>query len=398
MRPRVTFLVSGLVVGGAERHTVDLRARLKEFGLETNLMVYGPNSSKAVAAHEGAKNAATLNLKGLPGLAGWRSIRRTLRRQDPDVIVAVNQTMLIIAVAARLLGFTRAKIACVFHSAVLPGNEERQLPFFRLALTMADALIYISRNQKAYWRGRGLWCRRTPVILNGVDLTRFGSGGDRPEAVRDRLGLADTDVVFGLVAAFRPEKNHAQLVDAVAQLRAAGVPAKALFVGDGPTRPSVEERARAQGIEEHVLFTGEQADVRPFIRASDAGVLCSPQSETFSLAALEFLASGVPMVMSDVGGASEIVQHGINGYLFQGGSTPELVECLGHFAEAPVRARLSAGARLSAERYGVEGMVAQYAGFIADLAPALRPPAATLRRDREKLDDVRSAVRVPSRR
>lgn len=366
-KPRIVIFTAGLAVGGAERHSVDLRARLRARGFPTGLVVYGSAGSGVIQALEGAEDPEFLGIKGIANLKGWRRIWRSFRAQDADVILAVNQTALIVAVLARLMGATRAKVAGVFHTTLLRPGEERRLFAFRGAARLADALVYISRNQKAYWENRGLSSRRTPVILNGIDLPRFQPNSAQRALTRARLGLADTDLVLGLVAAFRPEKNHAQLLDALAALRKRGVPAKALLVGDGPTRPAVVAQAATLGVEAHVVFAGEQADVRPYIQASDIGVLCSTAVETFSLAMLEFLACGVPVVMSDIGGASEIVRAGENGCLFGAGKTDELVECLERLAPAEERARLAGRARSSVAGLTIEHMADQYAALLTNL-------------------------------
>src|SRR4029077_13405288 len=113
------------------------------------------------------------------------------------------------------------------------------------------------------------------------------------------------DYVIGICAALRPEKNHVQLVDAVAALRARGIPARALVIGDGPMRPAIEARARAAGVADEVRITGFQQDVRPYLAACDTAVLCSTTIETFSLAALEAMALGRPGAHSDLRGRRE---------------------------------------------------------------------------------------------
>jgi glycosyltransferase involved in cell wall biosynthesis len=86
----------------------------------------------------------------------------------------------------------------------------------------------------------------------------------------------------------------------------------------------VQQYVRAQGLTDAVIFAGEQEDVRPFIAAFDVGVLCST-TETFSVAALEIMAMGRPVVLSNLGGASEMVIEGENGFLFPVGDTEALV-------------------------------------------------------------------------
>ncbi|HEY8381875.1 MAG TPA: glycosyltransferase, partial [Microvirga sp.] len=88
----------------------------------------------------------------------------------------------------------------------------------------------------------------------------------------------------------------------------------------------------------------------------------------FSLAALEVLASGVPMIMSNIGGASEIVEDGVNGYLFEAGNTEQLVERLRTIAAAETRQRMRRAARPSVERYNVDRMIAAYESLALELA------------------------------
>ncbi|HEY8381869.1 MAG TPA: glycosyltransferase, partial [Microvirga sp.] len=232
-KPRILLFVSNLGVGGAERHTVKLRACLRDRGYPTSLLVHGPHRSAVITALDGSEGAVHLDIKGIPNPMGWLRIWRAFHAQRADIVIAVNQTPLIVAILARILCATRAKIACIFHTTILRPSEERRIGLFRWMIGRADALVYISRNQQRYWEGHGLRCRDSATILNGIDLDRFDMAPQEREAARARLGFEPSDVVFGLVAAFRPEKNHGQLVEAAARLRQEGIRAKVLFVGDG---------------------------------------------------------------------------------------------------------------------------------------------------------------------
>ena len=131
------------------------------------------------------------------------------------------------------------------------------------------------------------------MIYNGVDTELWKPAPEIERCTnRAQLGLGENDYVVGLSAVLRPEKNHVQLVEAIAALRRRGVPARALLIGDGPTRGAVEERARTLGVAEHVIITGFQRDVRPFVAAADTMVLTS-FAEALSLAALEAMATAI---------------------------------------------------------------------------------------------------------
>jgi glycosyltransferase involved in cell wall biosynthesis len=218
-----------------------------------------------------------------------------------------------------------------------------------------------------------MWARRTEVIYNGVDPEHWQPASpEQKAAMRRALGLADQDFVVGLCGKFRPEKNHVQLVEAIAALRSRGIPARALLIGDGPTRPAIEARARSAGVSGEVLITGLQQDVRPLLAACDVAVLCS-LTETFSIAALEAMALAKPVVHSDIGGAAEMIRPGDNGFLFPVGDTHALVARLEALASGEARRRMGAAARATIEaRFGERAMIDRYEMLLLDLESTRR--------------------------
>jgi glycosyltransferase involved in cell wall biosynthesis len=246
----------------------------------------------------------------------------------------------------------------------------------------ADWLVFVCEAQRRYWQRRKVCARRTEVIYNGVDLEHWKAGSsDAAIALRKVLGFSETDLVVGMSAVLRPEKNPLQLVDAIALARRRGIAARALLIGDGPMRPAIEAHAARLGLARDVVITGFQQDVRPLLAACDALALCS-HSEAFSLAALEALALGRPVVHAQVGGAAEMIEPGRNGYLFAPGDTRALVERLAALADPALRRRMGAQARaMVEERFSERAMVDRYESRLEELAMArskrehLRRPA-----------------------
>ncbi len=368
-RPKLVFFVPGLSLGGLERHTVFLRDHLRARGFDTSLMVYGPRRSEVVAQLPGAENPVSLDRRGMSDLPGWAVVWKALRAQSADVIFATNQTPAVVSALLRLVGATRAKVVCVFHTTLLSKPEEQRYALFKGAARLFDALVFVSINQQRYWEGRGLRSRRNLTIVNGVDTASYPSFAEDNTAAKRALGFAPDDYVLGLLATFRPEKNHTQLVEAAARLRQQGIPAKILFIGgEGETREATMSRVAELGLAEHVVLRLDVADVRPLVAAFDVGVICSTAIETFSVAALEQLAMGVPMIMSDIGGASEIVEDGTNGYLFEAGDTDGLVDCLMRLHDPERRQGMRRAARPSIERYTTARMIAAYEQLALELA------------------------------
>jgi glycosyltransferase involved in cell wall biosynthesis len=213
-----------------------------------------------------------------------------------------------------------------------------------------------------------LFSRRSEVIHNGVDIAQFcESQPCTREQTRRTLGIAASDYVIGIAALLRKEKNHLQLIEAVARLRQQGLPARALLIGDGEERHTIQIRARALNVCGAVTITGMQQDVRPYVCACDVMTLCSV-TETFSLAALEAMAMGKPVVLSDVGGASEMVVPRWNGMLFPVRDTDTYVERLAALSDPAISRHMGINARrLMERRFSASLMADRYEMLFASL-------------------------------
>ena len=151
--------------------------------------------------------------------------------------------------------------------------------------------------------------REIEVIPNFVDMTRYCRGD---ASARSRIAAPGVAIVAH-VSNFRKVKRIPDVLHVFARV-AEACPAKLVLVGDGPERPEAESLARHLGIVEHVLFLGKTSEVESILGVSDLFLLPS-ESESFGLAALEAMASGVPVIASRVGGLPEVISHGVNGFL-----------------------------------------------------------------------------------
>jgi glycosyltransferase involved in cell wall biosynthesis len=275
----------------------------------------------------------------------------------------------------------RAPLIVTYHSTRLLGAKEQlQMMIYRLFFWISDCVVFVCEKQRRHWLRRGVFSRRNEVIYNGVDTEEFCDKWSPEErrALRSALGFSDSDYVIGISALLRPEKNHVQLVDAVAMLRRRGIPAKVLMIGDGEMREAIEARASELEVAGEVVIAGFQRDVRPYIAACDAMVLCSV-TEAFSLAAIEAMALSRPIVHSDVGGAAEMILPGRNGYLFPVGDTRALVDKLAILADGAVARRMGHSAREMVEsRFSEKTMVDRYEKVLLELCRG-GPPRSALR-------------------
>jgi glycosyltransferase involved in cell wall biosynthesis len=365
---KLLFVTGSLVHGGAERHTVGLLNRLAQRGHVCHA-AYVQDEASQLGRLQGAAGADCLYAGRYLDFPALQRLHLLVRDFRPAAVIAANPYAMLYASLALRRSGVRAPLAVTFHTTHTGSAKEwLKMLYYRPLFWSADCLVFVCEAQRRHWRRRLVLARANAVIHNGVDPQHWSAPGPEVRArVRSVLGFAPGEYVVGMCAVLRPEKNPLQLVDAIARLRSRGIPARALLVGDGPLRPAVEARARALDVAAAVTVAGFQQDVRPFVAAADAVTLCST-SETFSLAALEAMALGRPVVLPAVGGAAEMVRSGREGFLFPVGRTAALVDRLAALADEGARARMGAAARETVEaRFSERAMVDSYEALLQQL-------------------------------
>lgn len=195
----------------------------------------------------------------------------------------------------------------------------------------------------------GLPPRRVSVIHNGLDLPRFDA------RVREGLKgpLPDTrgaPVVVHVANMNHPVKRQEDLLTALNILRHAGRPLHAFLVGDGPRRPELERLATQLGVADRVHFLRHRTDVPALYQRATLGVLCST-AEGMSNAVMEGMAAGLPMVVTRVGGNTDLVVDGERGLVVAPERPVELAQAFQRLLDNPEEARrMGAKARTFVER------------------------------------------------
>lgn len=347
---RVLFIVVSAGVGGAENQVISLINNLDPDRVRPSLAYLKDERDLLPKIGPGRVGGAVfccdvsskLDLKAIWKLASF------IRSEGVDIIVCTNTYPLLYGWLARALSGRTPRLIEVFHSTALASRkEEFKMRMYRPLFTWCDALVYVCENQRIYWRSKSIVPRKEVVIHNGVDVAYFNNRV-APAVIADfrsHYGFGENDYVVGLCAFMRPEKAHRDLLAAISLLRAAGVAVKCLFIGDGPERRALEVEIGNLGLTASVAVTGLMSDVRPAIAACDALVIASHCIETFSISALESMAMGKPMIMTNVGGASEQIVHGENGYLYEKGDVSALSDRLMLLADRALSERLGANAR-----------------------------------------------------
>lgn len=197
-----------------------------------------------------------------------------------------------------------------------------------LADKIIERLSYIIVSISEYERQRlikeeGISPSKIVTIYNGIDSNNYKT---KPNLdIKRQLGIKVDSPVVGIVAVFRPQKNHELFLLAAQEILKRNKNICFLLVGDGPTRKRIEDLALKLGIAKSCIFTGSRRDIPDILSIIDIGVLSS-HWEGLPLAVLEYMASSKPIVATGVGGIPEVIQDGVNGFLIPAGDFKMLAQ------------------------------------------------------------------------
>ncbi|MEN3292872.1 MAG: hypothetical protein V7642_2125 [Burkholderiales bacterium] len=373
------FIVNSLTFGGAEKHVVTLLNNLDTARFRLSL-AYLKNDEALLPQLDRKRlqgGAFCPRVSKKIDLRAARQLAEKIRDDAIDIVVCTNNYSLLYGWMARFMSVQRPRVIEIFHTTEIGSLRGRlEMLFYRPIFLVSHMLVYVCESQRTYWRSRALRARKDIVIHNGIDIDYFTdrTTAESKTALRQSHGFSDDDYVIGLCAAMRTEKAHADLLEAIARLRADGLAAKCLLIGDGPQRPEIEKRIKELGLSSDVRITGFLADVRPTVAACDAMAIVSHHVETFSIAALEAMALGKPMVMSMIGGAAEQVVDGHNGYLYRRGDIDALARALRRLHDRMTCRQMGTRARATiVQRFSVDLMADAYAQLFVRLAQSPVP-------------------------
>jgi glycosyltransferase involved in cell wall biosynthesis len=240
-----------------------------------------------------------------------------------------------------------------------------------LLAPLCDVVIANSDSGRQALLARGVSAGRVAVVRNGLDLARFQHGSEPLRETSPNGGRT-----IGMVARMEADKDHELLVVAMHEVLARHRDARLLLAGDGTLRPQVERRIRDLGIGSAVECLGDVQRTESVYSRIDIYVQASAVKEGTSNSIIEAMASGRPVIATDLGGNREVVQTGETGLLVPSGDPAALAGAILSLMEDPAIARRmgAAGAARAARVYSRDSMVsATVAVYEAFLGRSLDP-------------------------
>jgi glycosyltransferase involved in cell wall biosynthesis len=384
MTDRVLWLTKGLGLGGAERLLSLMAARLDRDRFEVDVAYLLPWKDAFVPDLE-RKGVTTVCLDASRTTElGWpRRFRRLLAERR---YALVHTHSPVPAALARLT---------VRPPTMLVHTEHNLWDRYRWPTYAANALTY-GRNDAVFAVSDGVadsivrprWLRlgkMPPVetLLHGVDADEIPRGPDARASARAVLGLEDHAPLVGCVANFTPKKDHAGLLEAIAQVRATLPDVVLVLIGSGPIEAELRARTRELRLEDNVRFLGARNDVLMLLPGLDVFVLGS-RFEGLPISLLEAMAAGVACVATAVGGVPEVLTDAVDGRTVPAGDPAALATALrAVLVDAQVRSELAAaGRRRVVTSFSIDRAVRRtealyhqlLTGADTNVAPTTKPP------------------------
>jgi L-malate glycosyltransferase len=344
---RVLHVLMRDTVGGTERVVASIAERLQTEDITTDVAIFGRAGPIAERLEKANVRVSSL---GRPLTGGILRLARRLRASRYDIVNAYGLKASVISRAlVRLLASDTVFIVGVRGLVVTETEDEAGVKarlatrIERLGSRWVDRYDVNSRGAIELLTRSGINGDRMTYIPNGVDLERWPARAATPRTESPPLVVC--------VARFVPRKRQQDLVVAAAKLREKGITCRVCFAGDGPTLGDVRALSNRLGGEGAVDFLGSLDETRVRELLNRADIACLPsQSEGMAGTVLEAMATGLPVLGTDVNGIRELVTDGETGVLVPPGRPDLLAEALSRLlADPELRVQLGERGRQRAE-------------------------------------------------
>ena len=366
--PRVFHLITRLLKGGAEAKTIETVLGLDGYEFVVGHGAeYDPEqvSRLEAAGIETQRFRSIRHYNPVTAVPALGAVARYIRREEFDIVHTHSTEAGVIGRFAAALAGVPAIVHTV-HGVPFASDRNDALEWFVLQcehraakridrlITNADAIAedYLSRGI-----GRP---EQYTTVYSGIDLDRFRG----VEPAGDVSGDGVRVVMIGRLA---DGKGFEDLLAAVDRMEA---DLSVYLVGDGPLRESLVAEIEDRGLSETVHMLGYREDVPAILAASDVAVLPSYREGTPRVLT-EAMASGLPVVATDIAGIPEQISDGENGFLIEPGDIDALVDRLEQLTSDPaLREEFGTAGRDRVERFSVESMLADLEGVYRDVLAA----------------------------
>jgi glycosyltransferase involved in cell wall biosynthesis len=368
---RILHVIDTTGPGGAETIFAELADRIRGQGFESIALLRGRGwLSETLEAR--AIRTFFLDAKGS---FNWRfllGLRALIHREKVDLVQCHLLGSSVYCALARLL--MGPPVVSTFHGAVDFSSTGRFAGIkYWLMNHAVSRYVAVSADLAERMKESGVATDgRTLVIHNGIDLSRY-SRREARRALAERLGLPADAVLVGSLGNMRPAKAYDVLLRAAIDVCRTHNRVNFVIAGaiDDKAYRALREILDCDILKGRVHFLGFCEDAASFLNGLDVFVLSS-SSEGFSIATVEALAAGLPVVATKCGGPEEILTDKETGLLVPVGEPAALAQAICSLVEDGILARSlgEVGRRSVAERFSIDTMIERYAGMYRQILSA----------------------------
>ncbi len=354
----IAHIVFSLDTGGLENGLVNLinRGTTDEF----KHMVICLTNSGRFSQRISVPSVPIIELDKPPGhsLRTYIRLRNIIKEYRPSVIHSRNLAALEAQISTLgLAGMVRIHGEHGRDINDPLGTNWKYNALRRVSRLWIDQYFAVSRELSQWLETRvGVPPTRIVQQCNGVDCHEFSprsTNSTVPSVVPEAFARKDQKTI-GTVGRLVPIKDQLTLVRAFAlaepQLKARGIDARLMIVGDGPLRELLHAEAANQGVDHLTWFAGDRDDVNRLLKCMDVFVLPSI-AEGVSNTLLEAMATGLPVISTAVGGAPDIIEPEVDGYLVNVGDDQKMAERIVHIlSETEAATDMGLNARRKVDR------------------------------------------------
>jgi glycosyltransferase involved in cell wall biosynthesis len=369
---RIEFVLDTIdtPTGGTEKQLVELIRRIDRSRFDLELAVH--YQSEYLLREFKECPVHVVGFRSFKSIRSWLNIfrlARHLRKRKPDIVHTYFQDGYVVGILSARLAGVRKIVAGRRNQGYWMDQYPHSL--YRCIKRWVDLFVTNSESTKRWVSdAEGVDPSRIMVIHNGVEISAFdGRDQESMTHIRDRYGIPSGAPVVGIVANLRPVKRIDVFLQAAMLVADKKPEVRFLVVGHDGQGGELLVLADRLGIADKVIFTGRIMDVAPVIRIFDIGVLSS-DSESFSNSVVEYLAAGLPVVTTDVGGAREAVEDGVNGYVVPVGDHRSMADRILEVLAGGRMQEMGVASRQRAEMFRMEAMVRKHEDLYAQLAGA----------------------------
>ncbi len=327
---RIVFVIHGLPMGGAEKFLITLSNHLYKRNYRPHIILLS-NDDMLIGELNPFIPVYQVTKKTRYDLTISKRVNTLIDSIDPNIIMCVNTYAYFLTRIGQL--FSNKKSIVLSPHSTIPFswyNYFQNLIYLRF-VQESDQILYLCEAQHLFLKKTyKIPKHQNSIVYNGVDTQYFNPimiQHNTEESLRKTLGINPEDKVIVQVARLQKEKCHSDAIMALSFLKSqkfeTGTHLVIVGTGNSSYVSALKALVQKEDLNDFVHFVGSQSDVRPYLFMSDLFTLTS-ESETFSIAALEAMSMGLPVVLTDVGGAKEMVVSGLNGLLVKPHNSKEL--------------------------------------------------------------------------